>query len=597
MKRIIIFITICLVFGAATSVAVAWWATLRDWEESDEFGALQNGWRAGMSCTPARSLIGAVPEERMGISQAGIGLPDQFRFLKRTSLPSWFSLSTKPTNWEEIIRGVGSGWPFTCMFFIQELEGYSFFPEWELVRSGGLLGVNPFNREAEYVWIRNHLPLRVVPMGLLINTLIYGGMFAFVVFAIRVILRLRANRLYRLKRCPYCKYDLSQSTADVCSECGVDPLRSQPMVSRNTNFLSGIVTTILLMALIGFSVVFSHQLPFSPIHYAAYWGDIQTVRSELTAGEDIDGIAPTYDWLELEEAAPLALACASGEIEIVAYLIDSGADIESKGWSEATSLHMALSSGSLECISLLLDNGADVNAKVIGGIDALYFLASNPMNDPSLLDILLESGYKFEPSSRFTDSAVRMAVLNDNDKLVHHLINLGAMPGFCALEGAVKKGRIDLLELFVDHGADIVVDPKPGWPLLHSLRPNNNPREVVEFLIQHGQQIDATSDYNEWTGLMYAVIRLNTDLCRILLEFGADPNLRDASGKSAIDHAIELGLGFDSEEGILSVLLEAGAEVRLVDVNGKPRFEDLDPELEKLLKEHATETKEKQSDE
>ena len=107
-----------------------------------------------------------------------------------------------------------------------------------------------------------------------------------------------------------------------------------------------------------------------------------------------------------------------------------------------------------------------------------------------------------------------------------------------------------------------------------------------------------TRDYNGWTGLMYAVIRLNADLCRVLLEFGADPNLRDASGKSAIDHAIELGLGLDSEEGILYVLLKAGAEVRLLDGEGIPRFDDLDPELEKFLKEKAAaRSREKQPDE
>lgn len=585
MRRTAVFILLCLLFGALMSVAVAWWATLREWEESDEFAFVANGWKGGMEYTPARTMIGAIPVEQFGLTLVGYGIPAGFDYLTKTWPPAWFPLSIKPANQSAIMRGIGAGWPLTCVVVIQELESESLFPEWDLVRSGGIVGTNPFGSGEDYSWNRNHLPLRVVPMGLFVDALVYGLAVAFWVLVVRLNLRLRANHHHRRKRCPYCKYDLSRSTSAVCSECGADPLRPPPIISRGTTVFVGVVTIILLMALVGFGVVFSAQFPFSQLHYAAYRGDISAVRSELAAGEDIDDGASSYNWFGMEPTdTPLTLACASGETEVVQFLIDSGADLEIQNSFGATALHMAISSGSIVCVSLLLENGADVNAKLGDYSDALLFIAFNPDNDPRLLDLLVEAGYKFEVNSGATDAAIGAAARRDNEKFIHQVLELGAVPGYEALTGAVERGRVDWVELFVSHGADFGIVPEYSWPIVHFVRPDSNPREIVEFLIKHGQQVNAANE-NGLTALMVAAMRGQPDLCRIFLDFGADPNLRDDSGMNALDHAIEFRLG--NIEGLVSVLLDAGAEVRLVDEKGEPRFEDLEPELLKLLQENA----------
>jgi len=166
MKRSIIFILICLVFGAAMSVAVAWWATFKEWEESEEFVFKENGWKGGMEITPGRTLIGAITTEQFGLSLAMQGIPAEFGYLTETSPPDWFSLSAKKVNGSTMIRGIGAGWPVTCVTFVQQIEDESFYSEWDFARSGGLIGTNPFDSNAQYDWSRNYLPLRVVPLGL-----------------------------------------------------------------------------------------------------------------------------------------------------------------------------------------------------------------------------------------------------------------------------------------------------------------------------------------------------------------------------------------------------------------------------------------------
>lgn len=587
------FILLCLLFGALLSVAVAWWATLTEWEDPETTAIEHNGWKAGVEYTPASTLIGAIHVDQMEYVLERYGIPPGAAYYNETSPPSWFSLSTKPVTYSAIIRGIGAGWPLTCVVLVQEHTGESVIPEWDLVTSGGIVGTNPFDSEADYSWSRNHLPLQVVPMGFFVDALIYGAGVFFPVLVVRLNLRLRAKRHYRHKRCPRCKYDLSRSTSVLCSECGADPLRPPPIISPAITVLTGAVTIMLLMALVGFGVSFSAKLPFSQLHYAAYHGDVSTVRNELAAGEDIDGTAPTYNQPgPAATYSPLSLACASGETEVVQYLIESGADLETRNWDGATALHMAVESGSFDCLSLVLDNGADANAERFGGDDALWIIAYNPDYDPLLLDLLLDAGYSFEPRGKKVDLALLTATRRGNDQFIHRLLELGAVPGYGALRGAVMTGRVDWLTLFVRHGADAASVPKDYWPFLHAVSPDNNPREVLEFLIQHGQQID-TADELGVTALMWVTILGNPGICRIFLEFGADPNLRDDSGKNALDHAIVSGA--DDIEGVVSVLLDAGAELRFVDENGEPRFDDLDPEILKLLQEKTrSKLKEKQ---
>ena len=600
MKRLVIFILICLVFGAAMSVAVAWWATLREWEDSDFFYIEQNGWTAGMvenlACTSIFTVhVGDnILDEQFGYSLEQVGFPHGLRMFTKTSPPAWFPLSIEPANESSMINGLGAGWPTTCVIFIQELESESYFPQWDLVTHSGILGTNPFSGEEDEAWI-THLPIGVLPLGLFIDTVTLGAMFAIPVMILRLTLCLLAKRRQKSKRCPYCNYDLSRSTSALCSECGADPQNTLPFVTRGTNFFSGATTIILLIALVTFGAAFSSQLPYPKLHFAAYHGDIKTVRSELAEGEDINGAALINDSSSIDPTyTPLMMACAGGETDVIQFLIDSGADLEARSSFEATVLHMAINSGSFECVSLLLDNGADANAQFIKNFDALWYFAYKPDNDPRLLDLLLANGYRFEPKGAAVNLALAEAARRDNDKFIHRMLEIGAVPNYGALRGALMKGRVDLLELFVHHGADLSVISEYGNTILHSVTPKNKPREIIEYLVQHELHID-TAARDGSTGLMSAASLGSAELCQVFLDFGADPNLRDDEGLNALDHAIEYRLG--DIKDLVSVLLNAGTEVRLVDKEGKPRFNDLDPELEKLLKEHAAaNSKEKQSD-
>jgi len=74
-----------------------------------------------------------------------------------------------------------------------------------------------------------------------------------------------------------------------------------------------------------------------------------------------------------------------------------------------------------------------------------------------------------------------------------------------------------------------------GWTPLHYACTKGN-LEVAQFLIANGAMVDGLSPGNT-TALMMAVQSGNEQLVKILLDKGADLQLRNANGLSAIDIA------------------------------------------------------------
>ena len=66
-------------------------------------------------------------------------------------------------------------------------------------------------------------------------------------------------------------------------------------------------------------------------------------------------------------------AAASGDIELVKFLISKGADVNAKGIGDISPLHLAAISGHIEIVEYLISKGADINAKTHYGLTPLDF--------------------------------------------------------------------------------------------------------------------------------------------------------------------------------------------------------------------------------
>ena len=122
------------------------------------------------------------------------------------------------------------------------------------------------------------------------------------------------------------------------------------------------------------------------------------------------------------------------------------------------------------------------------------------------------------------------------------------------LHHAAQLGYADLLQLLVDHGADI---EGPGFrhngPPIHAAAALRHV-EVIDLLVTLGADVDGRDDYSE-TALMAAAWEGETASVAALLRLGANARAENSNGQSALSMARRWKHG-----GIVRLLEAAGAK-------------------------------------
>ena len=236
----------------------------------------------------------------------------------------------------------------------------------------------------------------------------------------------------------------------------------------------------------------------TPLVYAVRADDLDSVKVLLAAGADLNQVTG-YGW------SPLLVATQNRYYRLGAYLIDHGADVNLANQGGWTPLYLATDNRNIESgdypvrkgdmdhldfIKLLLDKGANVNARMKDSTEtrtvftnqwldengATAFLRASQSGDLVLMKLLLAhgadpkidtvlhvtalevaagigwvEGITYEWSPEATLEAVKMLLDLGLD------VNAQADTGRTALHGAAHKGRTDIIQVLVDHGAKLDV--------------------------------------------------------------------------------------------------------------------------------------------
>ncbi|KAM4884058.1 DNA-binding protein RFXANK isoform 3-T3 [Sylvia borin] len=99
---------------------------------------------------------------------------------------------------------------------------------------------------------------------------------------------------------------------------------------------------------------------FTPLIWAAAFGEIETVRHLLEWGADPHALAK-------ERESALALASMGGYTDIVTMLLDRDVDINTYDWNGGTPLLYAVHGNHVKCVEALLACGADLTEEADSG--------------------------------------------------------------------------------------------------------------------------------------------------------------------------------------------------------------------------------------
>ena len=130
-----------------------------------------------------------------------------------------------------------------------------------------------------------------------------------------------------------------------------------------------------------------------------------------------------------------------------------------------------------------------------------------------------------------------------------------------ALNLAVNNGKREIARALLEAGADANSDtPRLGLPLTNAACYWD--KELVELLLDGGAEIDRLSMRGGESALLSACGSAKYDTVRLLLARGANLNLTDKDGSTALHMAIiRYPHRFDERERIVKLLIEHGIDV------------------------------------
>ncbi len=218
---------------------------------------------------------------------------------------------------------------------------------------------------------------------------------------------------------------------------------------------------------------------------------------------------------------PLSIACNYPSEEIVTALLDKGALVNSASKDGVTPLMTASAVGSREMVDTLLEYGADPNLKDNNGKTALMYGVEN-LNYDSVLSLL----------------EVEKLNLSLTDK-----------DGKTAFAYALESNDPDMLDLFARRGTGVDEEDEFAEDdfaenevaqdfLLTSIEKDD--METANTLRNYGVTLKKESKDIQ-KALVDAVKNNDIEKTDMLLEAGADPNAKDASGTAVLSYAIRNG--------------------------------------------------------
>ncbi|MFN7138109.1 MAG: ankyrin repeat domain-containing protein [Limisphaerales bacterium] len=341
----------------------------------------------------------------------------------------------------------------------------------------------------------------------------------------------------------------------------------------------------------------------TPLHKAAKDGHFEVVKFLLASGANIELVTMLGD-------SPLYLAAQAGHNSIVELLLSRGANIGGKNRTGSTALHVASENGFRTIVETLLKNGADPNATTQRDETPLYLAAARGQRE--IVELLIKHKADVNAKSKHGETPLHRAVTRDLDtakllinkgadvnavnvnkwsplwqvlesgggqKTVRLLLENGAdaqhsINGYTLLHHAAFKGRVEIIPLLVEAGADPNAPPEGEIPTPLMTAVRQTQQEAVVALVTAKADLNATNNAGRTALHLSLLIQPppgsgvgGIDIAKMLVSAGANLNIKDNEGRTPIFYALALNpLGPDRKQlEFIELILKHGADPNAMD--------------------------------
>jgi ankyrin repeat protein len=321
------------------------------------------------------------------------------------------------------------------------------------------------------------------------------------------------------------------------------------------------IATAELLIKAGADVRATNRYGVSPMTLAATNGSAAMVEQLLKGGADVNTATPGGETV-------LMTAARTGKTDLAKLLLDHGAKVNAGDTLHGqTALMWAVLENHTEMVKLLLARGADINAHTNvtvpkgeyvpakaggasgngiirqralptadGGMTPLLFAVRD--GNLEMTRLLLDSGADISRSSGSHTSALLIALLNGHVGLATYLLDHGADPKAADAYGREALfAAIDLRNFNHDKYGDLPTDGKDPMDVIKALlKKGADPNAKTETVPVHGlMQFDASwVNFDGQTSFVRAALSGDIEVMRLLLEYGANPNIGTTQGTTAL---------------------------------------------------------------
>uniref|UniRef100_A0A3Q3A568 E3 ubiquitin-protein ligase MIB2 n=1 Tax=Kryptolebias marmoratus TaxID=37003 RepID=A0A3Q3A568_KRYMA len=235
----------------------------------------------------------------------------------------------------------------------------------------------------------------------------------------------------------------------------------------------------------------------------------------------------------------LQVAAHQGHMEVVKALLQANSSVDVKDEDGDTALHYTAFGNQAEIARLLLSKGANINLLNNSMCTALHIAVNKGFTD--VVRVLTEHSADVNLQDSYGDTPLNDAIAKDFRNIIEILVVVPNIDftqqnhrGFNLLHHAALKGNKLATEKILARARQLVdVKKEDGFSALH-LAALNNHRDVAEVLIKEGRcDINIRNNRNQ-TALQLAVTQGHTDLVQLLVDEGADVNMEDEDGDTAM---------------------------------------------------------------
>ena len=272
-------------------------------------------------------------------------------------------------------------------------------------------------------------------------------------------------------------------------------------------------------------------------------GDKQTVQRLISEGVDINDI-----WCGDYGGYPLQIAVENRDKEMALFLIEKGANVN----YGKRPLIIAVQNGDKEMISLLIDKGAKVNLDFHGKLPLEF-----AENDELIALLRSHGAITQKEQDAFNTDFVVAVGCHDVEKtksLISQVSNIDAIDNGLIVEMVGER---------LDGAGGEQVRKSEATPLIYSVW--NDDIEMVKLLVENGANTEIRDSHDK-TALMYAAMHFgaehNVEILEFLISKGANVNAMCSDPADNIKYQTALMFAtINGDVDGVQALIRAGADV------------------------------------